>query len=138
MRHAWEHASSRKTPSSIRSRSLALAVLPIALMGGVRATASDRGQALACGLDPVAAPDLRTRRASTGVAVTCGETSTGGADSEGCIWTGVVWVCYGDDGDPVFDMLNASVCPILLAVDARLGTDLAGVWEDCEPFSPII
>ena len=39
---------------------------------------------------------------------------------------------------PVFDLLNATVCPVLLAVDTRLGTDLAGIWQDCEPYAPII
>ncbi len=40
--------------------------------------------------------------------------------------------------DPVFDLLNATVCPVLLAVDSRAGTPLAATWEDCEPYSPII
>jgi hypothetical protein len=46
----------------------------------------------------------------------------------------------GDDGDPVFDLLNATVCPILLTLDNLTGNalHLAETWEDCEPFSPII
>ena len=36
-----------------------------------------------------------------------------------------------------FDM-NAAVCPVLLAIDARLATPLADIWQDCEPYSRII
>jgi hypothetical protein len=39
--------------------------------------------------------------------------------------------------DPV-ELLDATVCPVLLAVDARLGTPLAVLWEDCEPYRPIV
>lgn len=28
-------------------------------------------------------------------------------------------------------------CPVFLAVDEAAGTDLAGVWQDCEPYEPI-
>ena len=34
--------------------------------------------------------------------------------------------------------INPQVCPILLAIDVRLGTPLAETWQDCEPYSPII
>jgi hypothetical protein len=46
----------------------------------------------------------------------------------------------GDDGDPAFELLNASVCPILLSADSLTGNTLrlAETWEDCEPYSPII
>ena len=33
---------------------------------------------------------------------------------------------------------NPQVCPVLLAIDARLDTPLAETWQDCEPYSPII
>jgi hypothetical protein len=33
---------------------------------------------------------------------------------------------------------NPFACPFLLAIDARLGTDLAGIWQDCGPFEPIV
>jgi hypothetical protein len=31
---------------------------------------------------------------------------------------------------------NDDMCPPLLLVDAVAGTDLAGVWQDCEPYEP--
>jgi hypothetical protein len=33
---------------------------------------------------------------------------------------------------------NDPECSIWLAVDQRLGTDIAGVWQDCEGYEPII
>jgi hypothetical protein len=39
---------------------------------------------------------------------------------------------------PVFDTLNATVCPVLLAIDSRLNTPLAQTWGDCENSVPII
>lgn len=33
---------------------------------------------------------------------------------------------------------NPQACPVLLAIDARLGTTLADTWQDCGPYSPII
>lgn len=33
---------------------------------------------------------------------------------------------------------NPQACPILLAIDQRLGTPLADTWQDCGPYSPII
>jgi hypothetical protein len=45
----------------------------------------------------------------------------------------------GNDVPPeVWELLNALACPVLLAIDARLGTELAVFWQDCEPYSPII
>jgi hypothetical protein len=34
--------------------------------------------------------------------------------------------------------INPEVCPFLLAIDARLNTNLAETWQDCEPYSPFI
>lgn len=31
---------------------------------------------------------------------------------------------------------SAWVCPLLLAIDARLGTILADIWQDCDGFRP--
>jgi hypothetical protein len=36
-----------------------------------------------------------------------------------------------------YDDPNETACPWLLAVDAHAGTDLAGVWQDCEPYEPV-
>ncbi len=33
---------------------------------------------------------------------------------------------------------NPQACPVLLAIDARLGTNTAEIWQDCGPYSPII
>jgi hypothetical protein len=33
---------------------------------------------------------------------------------------------------------NDPECPLLKSVDSRLRTDLAEIWQDCEPYSPII
>jgi hypothetical protein len=56
----------------------------------------------------------------------------------GCSATVNTGSCSTGTVDTVFDLLNATVCPILLAIDVRVGTDLADIWGDCEPFSPII
>jgi hypothetical protein len=34
--------------------------------------------------------------------------------------------------------INPEVCPFLLAIDARANTNLAEIWQDCEPYSPFI
>jgi hypothetical protein len=33
---------------------------------------------------------------------------------------------------------NDPECSIWLAIDQRAGTDIAGTWQDCEPYDPII
>jgi hypothetical protein len=33
---------------------------------------------------------------------------------------------------------NPVVCPVLLGIDQRAGTNTADIWQDCEPYSPII
>jgi hypothetical protein len=48
----------------------------------------------------------------------------------------------GDDSDPVFDLLNATFCPIWLTIDqvtVPLGLpSIAEIWEDCEDSEPLI
>ena len=33
---------------------------------------------------------------------------------------------------------NWPTCPIWLAIDQRAGTNIAEIWQDCEPYEPII
>jgi hypothetical protein len=37
-----------------------------------------------------------------------------------------------------FETLNAAVCPVLLTIDGRTGTELAAIWEDCESYNAIL
>jgi hypothetical protein len=39
---------------------------------------------------------------------------------------------FGEEGP------NEPECGIWLAIDKRAGTDIAGTWQDCEPYEPII
>jgi hypothetical protein len=66
-----------------------------------------------------------------------------GGDFDGGYWSADPDAeCYGaiepPSPLPVVELLDATVCPVLLAVDARLDTELAVLWQGCEPYSPII
>ena len=44
----------------------------------------------------------------------------------------------GECGEALSIEPNWPTCPIWLAIDQRAGTNIAEIWQDCEPYEPII
>jgi hypothetical protein len=94
---------------------------------------------------PVAAGTITYRAGVTDIVTMCTSVTYGGKtyywqprDSPWGVWSETLDVNACNGYGFGFGDANSQACPVLLTIDEYGGTDLAGVWQDCEPYQPLI